>query len=249
MKRISAVILFVALACTFGLAQTIDEIQQQLTEHIAARVPLAARGNVLDKKADQISFVYDAFVKQSAVQTQELAAYDAKNADVAHRMAVIQPSLDNWTQRLNYHNANKCTEHCTQGGGCDGSCAGYERERVQLEQNQAALKEAMAPITALANEVDAQHDHLVITSGQLAEIQAGLQKDVPAYKAAEAALKADWDANEAAIARLQAQLAKYKGENDACFAKIPPACQVNPLLDDQCEKMHAACGKMFDGNR
>lgn len=242
----------VALLVVFTVAasaQTIDEIQQQLNDHITKRADIAARGDVQDKKAEDIKFVYDAWVKQSASYKEQLDTFNTKNADVVHQYNVLKPSLDNFTERMKAHNTTQCVEKCTQGGGCDGTCGWYERERIQLEQNQAQLKEAYAPLDAQAEQLESTKKFLDEFAGKLDIIGDGLSKDIPAWKQAEADIKTDWEANEAEIARLQALLAKLKGENDTCFAKIPPACQMNPLLDDKCEQMHAACGKMFDGNK
>lgn len=253
MNATKNVILAVLLFSVAALGQTtgadLDAIQQQLNTHINQRADIAARSDTQDKVADNIKFVYDAWTKQSAKYKTDLDAYNTKNVDVMHQFEVLKPSLDNFSERMRTHNANQCVEKCTQGGGCDGSCGWYERERVQLDENQAQLKSAYAPLDAQAAQLTTDKGYLDQTAGKLDQIAEGLQKDIPAWKQAEADLKTEWDANEAEIARLQAMLSKLKGENDACFAKIPPACQMNPLLDDKCEQMHAACGKMFDGNR
>jgi chromosome segregation ATPase len=248
MKRILIAFLFAALATICWADDSMDAIQQQLNDHITKRADIAARSDKQDAKASDIKFVYDAWVKQSAKYKDDLAEYNAKNTEVKRQYELLQPALDNYKQRLAQHNANQCTEVCTNGS-CDGKCAWYTAEKNQLDNNRAQLQQAYAPLDAQAQQLQSTAQYLDTTASQLDTIQAGLQKDLATWKQAETDLKAEWDANEAEIARLQALLAKLKGENDACFAKIPPACQMNPLLDDKCEQMHAACGKLFDGNK
>jgi Tfp pilus assembly protein PilO len=66
--------------------------------------------------------------------------------------------------------------------------------------------------------------------------------------------KADWDDNEAQITVLQntlARLKQIKVSVDSCMRSIPAECDApnTPLLVTKCEKMHADCGRLFDGNR
>ena len=229
-------------------ADDINQIQGQLNADFTKQAALVTVSSTQDKKADDIKFVYDAYTKTKAKYDQDLTAYNTKAAEVMRGYQLLQPSVENYSQRVQSHNAHQCTETC-RNGSCDGSCAWYTNERIQLDANKAQLQQAAAPLDAQASQLQTDKGYLDQTFEKLNLIQQGVKSDVAAWKAAQEKLKADWLANEAEIAALQATLAKVKGENDACLAKIPPACQISPLLDDQCEKMHAACGRMFDGNR
>lgn len=248
MKNLFVVLLLLVSASIAWGDSSIDAIQQQLNEHIAKRADIAARSDAQDKKADDIKFVFDAYKKADAQYTQDLAAHNAKVTELKRGYELLAPAAENYSQRVDAHNAHQCVEKCTNNS-CDGSCAWYEAERSQLDANKASLQAAYAPLDAQGNQLNTEKSYLDQTAQKLDTIQSQLQPDIAAWKAAEAALKAEWDANEADIVQLQAMLAKLKGENDVCFSKIPPACQMNPLLDDKCEQLHAACGKLFDGNR
>lgn len=255
MKRVLVALLFAVLSTVCWADDSIDAIQQQINQHVAQRADIAKRSDVQDAKAADIKFVYDAWQKQSAKYNQDLAEYNGKVTELGRNYELLRPASENYAQRVNAHNANQCTEKCTNGS-CDGSCAGYTAEKNQLDNNKAQLQEAFAPLDARKAQLDSDKGYLDQTADKLNTIQQGLQSDIPAWKAAETQLKAEWDANEAEIARLQAMLAQLKGENAECFAKIPPACQNpavgpdgKPILDQNCEQMHAACAKMFDGNR
>lgn len=255
MKRVIVALLFAVLSTVCWADDSIDAIQQQLNDHVAQRADIAKRSDVQDAKAADIKFVYDAWKKQSAQYGTDLDAYKSKVTELKRNYDLLAPAAENYAQRVNAHNANQCTEKCTNGS-CDGSCAGYTAEKNQLDNNKAQLQQAFAPLDARAAQLESDRSFLDQTASKLDTIQTGLAQDVAAWKAAETQLKAEWDANEAEIARLQAMLAQLKGENAECFAKIPPACQNpaigpdgKPILDQNCEQMHAACAKMFDGNR
>jgi chromosome segregation ATPase len=250
MKRITLFVLVILFA-SIAWCQTpgdADALQQQLNQHIAQRADINKRVDLSDAKEADIKFVIGTYQKALAKHNEEYDAYQAKYTEVQRGYELLAPAAENYSQRVDAHNAHQCVEKCT-GNSCDGSCAWYEQEKAQLDSNKAQLQAAYAPLDAQGRDLKQTYDYLSTTASQLAEIKSKALADIEAWKTTATALKAEWDANEEAIQRLEGELAKLKGENDACFSKIPPACQVNPLLDDKCEQMHAACGKLFDGNK
>ena len=249
MKRILAALLFAIMIPMMGRADDkIHEIQKELNAHFAKRADFDATEKTLTAKASDITFAYDAWVKQSAVQQQEVGTLSGKVKELGRQNDLLKPALDNFDQRVNAHNAHKCTEKCSNGH-CDGSCAWYTAEKAQLDADMAQLQAAYAPLDRQTAELQNEQTQLNKNGDLLDQIRKNVHTDAANWNEAEAQLKASRDANEAEITRLQVKLAKLRGENSDCFSKIPSACQMNPLLDDQCEEMHAACGKSFDGNR
>lgn len=250
MKNVLAVLALLFCGCLAfaSPADDIANIQNRISTDVAKRADMVQTSNAQDKKADDIKFVYNAYTKAKAQYDSSLQTYTTNVEEVKRGFDLLAPSLENYNQRVNQHNANQCTETCTNGR-CDGSCAWYNAEKNQLGNNKQQIENVAAPLRQRAAQLENDKNYLDQTYDKLNTIYQGVQSDVAAWTAKEQQLKADWLANEAEISTLLADLARLKGENNDCLAKIPPACQINPLLDDKCEQMHAACGRMFDGNR
>lgn len=257
MKRIIAILALLFCGCLAfaSNADDIANIQNQLNNDYAKRADIITRSNAQDKKADDIKFVYDAYTKAKTQYDSDITAFNSKYEEVKRGYELLEPSIENYKQRVNAHNSRQCTEQCTNGS-CDGSCGWYTAEKNQLDANKAQLEQAEAPLQAAVGRLENDKSYLDQTADKLSTIYSGLQSKVAAWKAAEQGLKAEWFANEAEIATLLATLAQLQGENMDCYSKIPEKCQNpavgpdgKPILDQNCERMHAACGRMFDGNR
>ncbi len=256
---------FALLLCTIlfavGLfAQTtgdqINALQQQIDARVAKRADFKAASDAQDAKASDIKFVYEAWQKQSAKYDQDLAAYNAKYTEVARGYQLLEPAAENYKQRVSQHNANQCTEKCVNGS-CDGSCAWYNSEKAQLDANKAQLEQAYAPLEARASQLQNDKGYLDQTADKLNTIQQGVRTSVATWKEAEERLKSAFLDNEAEITRLQDMIARLRGSYNNCILNIPKECDKpnatlpngDPLLNGKCEEMHAACGRMFDGNK
>jgi chromosome segregation ATPase len=257
MKHVLAVfaLLFCGCLAFASTADDINQIQNQINTDVAKRADMVTRSNAQDKKADDIKFVWNAYTKAKTQYDSDVTNFNNKSNEVKRGFELLEPSIENYKERVNAHNARQCVEQCTNGS-CDGSCGWYTAEKNQLDNNLQQLKQAEAPLDAAANQLQSDKSYLDQTYEKLNTIYQGVQSGIAQWKADELALKAEWEANEAEIAKLQAMLAQLQGENMDCFAKIPPACQNpeigpdgKPILDQNCERMHAACGRMFDGNR
>jgi DNA repair exonuclease SbcCD ATPase subunit len=209
------------------------------------------------EKENQIDFVGAAYDKAEANYEQSVAAYNQKNADVKRQYQLLEPALENYKQRVDQHNANQCTEKCVNGS-CDGSCAWYTAEKNQLDNNQAQLQQAYAPIDAAARQLQSESADLDQTKGKLEEIRTNLNSEIESWKGKIAQLKAQWEEHEAQLAKLNAELAILYGSVNNCMQEVnaTPECQRpaigpdgKPILDQNCEEMKAQCSKMFDGNR
>jgi DNA repair ATPase RecN len=129
--------------------------------------------------------------------------------------------------RVKHHNANVCTESCSNGH-CDGSCGWYNKEKAALDSEKAQLEE---------------------NRNLLNQIRDKASSDTLQWTGKAKALLSKIDENDARIEDLQNKLADLRKRYDTCRGSIPANCAVNPhVLDDKCERMHAACGKLFDGN-
>jgi chromosome segregation ATPase len=207
------------------------------------------------EREDKIDFVGAAYDKAEANYEQEAAAFQQKVAEVKHQEAILAPSIDNYNQRVNAHNANQCTEKCTNGS-CDGSCAWYTAEKAQLDANQAQLQAAAAPINAQKEQLSSEASNLQQTAEKLGEIRTNLNSEIASWKSRVAELKAQWEDHQAKIAALEAELSALYGSVNSCLADIPVECDKpaigpdgKPILNQNCENMKAQCSKMFDGNR
>lgn len=262
MKRQFALVLSTALLFGFAASAHADKASEiaDTKAQIAAlenETPamLDRLGALKTEKENQITFVGDAYDKQKANYDQEVAAFNQKQDNVNRQYELLKPSLDNYSQRVNAHNANQCTEKCVNGS-CDGSCAGYVAEKNQLDANKAQLEQAYAPVDAAAQQLQSQRDNLAQTHEKLETIRTGLNDEIESWKGKVAQLKAEWDEHSAKIAALEAKLAALYGSVNSCTQDIPVECDKpaigpdgKPILDQNCEQMHAACAKMFDGNR
>jgi chromosome segregation ATPase len=214
-------------------------------------------GALKTERENQIDFVGQAYDKQKANFEQEAAAFQQKVAEVKHQEAILAPSIENYNQRVQAHNAHQCTEKCVNGS-CDGSCAWYTAEKNQLDANQAQLQQAAAPIEARKAQLAQEASNLQETAGKLETIRTNLNSEVESWKGRVAELKAQWEAHEAKMAALEAQLAALYGSANACMAeaKSSPTCQApaygpdgKPILNQDCERMVAKCRTMFDGSK
>ncbi len=197
-------------------------------------LPLVAQtlGDKINDLQNQLNAATD---KRPGFESRE-KALDAKKDDIIFvynaykkQSAILQQSFDEWQQKANAHNATQCTEQCDQNGHCDGSCGWYTAEKTRLEGEYGQLK---------------------TNAGLLNEIQARVSSDTEQWTADAKALIAEAGENEALIAQLQQQLADLRAQQVDCLKSIPKECD-NPYttaLVTKCERMHAACGRMFDGN-
>jgi len=218
-----------------------QSIKAQLEDIDATAGPLLAKRNenkkayeLLTQTAADIKDGFATLDKYTAKYQSDKTAYDLNLAAYSTAAGELNSALDS-------HNANRCTAPSDN----PGVCAAYNAEADRLNARRAQLQPTK-------DSLDQTKAFLDTTVGQLRELQSVMQAKYEKFAADAKAYDAQNNENEAKIKALadrwNALMGKLKGNNDACFAQIPPACQVNPLLDDKCEKMHAACGAMFDGN-
>jgi chromosome segregation ATPase len=265
MKRYFEV-LVITTALMFGFAtlaradkaSEIADVKNQITAlENDTPVMLKTLETLKTEKENQIDFVGAAYDKQEANYEQELAAHNQKSADIKRQYQLLEPSLENYKQRLAQHNGNQCTEKCVNGS-CDGSCAWYTAEKNQLDNNRSQLEQALAPVNAANDQLQSDAANLQQTHEKLEEIRTNLNSEIDGWKGRIAQLKADWDEHQAQIAKLNAQLAILYGSVNNCMQEVNATqeCQRpaigpdgKPILNQNCERMKAECGKMFDGNR
>lgn len=262
MKRFIFTTLCTLLLAVSALAQDkaaeIADVKNQIATLENETPAMLDRLKALDSEKDnQITFVGEAYDKQKAQFDQEYSAFQQAAADVKHQYAILQPSLDNYNQRVAAHNAHQCTEKCVNGS-CDGSCAWYTAEKNQLDANQAQLQQAYAPVDARAAQLKQQAAYLGQTSEKLETIRVNLNNEIASWKGKVAQLKADWEEHQRKMAALEARLAALYGSADACMAeaKSSPTCEKpaigpdgKPILNQDCERMVARCRTMFDGSK
>jgi len=231
-------------------AAQIANLESQLGAVQANYPTMQDRLKVLDTTKDNILFAAKAYTKYNDAYTADTVAFNNQQDEVNRQQNMLNVSGENYKQRLAQHNANRCTE--VTGSG---TCNWYNAEANQLDANKAQIQQAQAPIDRANAQLDAQRQNLAQTKAKLDTIWNQGQADADKYEAAMKQLRADYQANRAKELDLQRQLAILKGDQAACFKAIPPACQNpavgpdgKPILDQNCERMHAACGKMFDGN-
>jgi septal ring factor EnvC (AmiA/AmiB activator) len=201
------------------IGDQIRDLQKQLGNGFAKRTEFQSQTKILAQKKDDILFAFDAWKKQSGIFEQD-----------ANDLNMRMDALD---AKVEQHNAHQCTEQCVNGH-CDGSCAGYTAEKQKLDDQQGALRAEQAQLGKTANLLD--------------QIRAQGNTDTEAWATKAKQLIADNADNEANIEHFQAQLVDLRKQYDSCRGSIPADCQVRNVLNDKCERMHAACGKLFDGN-
>jgi peptidoglycan hydrolase CwlO-like protein len=141
---------------------------------------------------------------------------------------------DNLNVQIRYHNDHMCTEKCVNGK-CDGTCQWYRDEAERENSGGAQLKQQ---------------------ADLLEQIRNNVLRDTQDYAERVKALAEKSDENTALIDRLKAQLLDLLGRYDQCRGSIPANCDApnavgpdgKPVLKAACERMHAKCGRMFDGN-
>jgi chromosome segregation ATPase len=249
----------VALLVVFSVAAHADDIDAQiiaaqtsLTQHMTKRVTMTAQWPAFEQKKSDIEFAYAALVKQAPIVKQEAEEIGAKQRNIDAQYDSLKSAVAQLQADGARHNANSCTEKCTQNS-CDGSCAWYNNEKAALEQRQANLNQQIQSVNAANQENDNQRQTVKKSAEDLQVIQDKVSADTLQWTADVKQFKADWEDNEAQITVLQntlARLKQIKTQVDGCMRSIPTECD-NPATTElvtRCEKMHAACGKMFDGN-
>ena len=205
------------------------------------------------ERADKIDFVGAIYDKQKAKFDQDSQVFLQKANDLKRQYDLLKPALDNYNQRVDAHNAHQCTET-----NHDGSCAWYTAEKAQLDNNQAQLAQAYAPLDAQKAQLQTEQGYLTQTGDKLETIRTNLNDEVASWKGRVEQLKADWEAHETKIKALEAQLAALYGDVQSCMAeaKSSPTCERpaigpdgKPILNQDCERMVARCRSMFDGSK
>ncbi len=244
-----ACLLAAAAFCQDKAAQ-IANLEAQLNAVQATYAPIEQRLKALDVDRSNNQFAADAYKKYNAKYSDDVNSFNNQQDEVNRQQDMLNTSVVNYKQRLAQHNANKCVQVAGSG-----TCNWYNNEADQLNANQAQIAQAQTVLDQSNRSLDTQRQSLVTTKSQLDTIWNQGKANDDKYVAAMDQLKADYRASRAKELELQRQLAILKGDRAACFKAIPPACQNpavgpdgKPILDQDCERMHAACGKMFDGN-
>jgi chromosome segregation ATPase len=258
MKRIWILPILALLCSCFAFADSLDDqinaAQSSLNDHIQKRQDLTQQWPKFEQRKSDIEFAYAAYQKQAPVVQQEAEQIGQKQSVIDSRYNALKPLVEQLQADGARHNANSCTEKCDQNGRCDGSCAWYNNEKAALEQRQANLNAQIADVNAANQENDNERQTVKKSADDLDQIMDTVGKQTLQWTADVKQFKADWDDNEAQITVLQntlARLKEIKGQVDGCMRSIPAECDApnTPLLVTKCEKMHADCGRMFDGNR
>ena len=259
MKRIW-ILPILALLCTcFSFADSIDDqinaAQTSLTGKLEKRETMTKQWPTFEQRKSDIEFAYAAYQKQAPLVKQEITDWTQKENTCAAQFQAYVPALNQLEADGTRHNNTSCTEKCDQNGNnCDGTCAWYTAEKNALEQRQATLKAQVAPILAQKAELEQEGDTLKKSSDDLDQIIDTVQAQTLKWTADVKQFKADWDDNEAQITVLQntiTRLQQIKKALDDCTRSIPAECEApnTPYWVGQCATMHAACGRIFDGNQ
>ncbi len=254
MKRI-AIALFALLmvipAFSQDKAAQIANLQNELSTVQQSYPAMEKRLDALTTTKGNIEFAIDAYTKYNDKYKTDIASFNQQQDQVNRQQELLQPSIDNYQQRKAAHNANRCTE--VQGSG---TCNWYNAEADSIDAQRGQIQQAQAQVAAQQNALEPQRQALATTLNQLTEIWNNNQANITKWKADMTQLKADYDAAVAREKEIQSQLAVLYGDVNGCLKQIPAACQNpaigpdgKPILDQNCEQMHAACGKMFDGNK
>jgi len=259
MKRIWILPILALLCSCFAFADALDDqmaaAQSKLDQRLQKRETMGKQWPTFEQRKSDIEFAYAAYEKQAPLVKQEIADWTQKENTCAAQFAAYVPALNQLEADGTRHNNTSCTEKCDEhGANCDGTCAWYENERRTLEQRQATLKAQVAPILAQKTELEKQGDTLHASAADLDQIIDTVGAQTLKWTADVKQFKADWDDNEAEITSLQniiARLRQVKTAVDSCMRSIPTECDApnTPLLVTKCEKMHADCGRLFDGNQ
>ncbi len=221
MKNFSLVLLCLIAVCTLALSQGNDGTLGDQIKDVKAKL----------KAAEQQDADYAAQFKNIGTHLDDIKfaadAYKKQNDR-------WKQDADNLNIQIKYHNDHMCTEKCANGK-CDGTCQWYRDEATKENSEGAQLKQQAELLDQIRNNV---------------------LRDTNDYVERVKALKEKSDENTALIDRLKAQLTDLLGRYDQCRGSIPATCDApnavgpdgKPLLKGACEKMHAKCGRMFDGN-
>jgi peptidoglycan hydrolase CwlO-like protein len=251
---LTLLVVFTTAARADDLQDQINAATQSLNEHVAKRDTLMGEGKALVTRKDNNDFAYSALVKQAPIVSQEIDQIGAHQKAIDSKYDALKEQVADLQAAGNKHNSISCTEKCTQGGGCDGSCAWYTAEKNQLESRQAQLNTEIESVNSENANLDTQRQTVKQSAQDLVEIQTKCESEAAAIQAAAQQLTAEWDENERQIqvyANTIKRLQQIKDANDSCMRSIPSECDSpnTPALVTKCEQMHASCGKMFDGNR
>ena len=166
------------------------------------------------------------------IKKQAAKLDDIKFAAEAYKKqsARLQNDINDLNMRIQQHNNNRCTETCDQNGGnCTHNCGAYNAESASLNNEAASLQQQ---------------------GQQLDQIQQTVTQQSQEWVAETKELLVENDRLTALIANIQSRLADLRGQYDQCRGSIPVTCDApnDPILNEKCEKMHASCGRLFDGN-
>jgi len=221
MRKLSLVVVCMTALCTLALCQDNNGTLGDQINSVKAKL----------KAAEQQDADYAAQFKNIETRVEDIKfaadAYKKQNDR-------WKQDCDNLNTRIKDHNDHACTEKCANGK-CDGSCRWYEDEAARENSEGAQLKQQAT---------------------LLEQIRTNVLRDTQDYAERFKALTQKKDENVAQIDHLKAQLTDLLGRYDQCRGSIPAKCDSpdavsadgKPLLKGACEKMHAKCGRMFDGN-
>jgi chromosome segregation ATPase len=254
MKRLCSLIFMLALAVpafSQGKAAQIADLKDQLNNVQQNYPPMEKRYDALDTKKGEIKYAVEVYNKYNDQYKTDVDSFNQKQSDVNRQQQLLNPSIQNYMERKQQHDGNRCTY--TEG---TNTCDWYNREADQLNANRAQLAAAQAAITAQQGPLDAQKSNLDQTKSKLDQIYQNNQTNIDKWKADMTQLKADYDANLAREKAILAQLAVLYGSVNSCLQEIPAACQQpaigpdgKPVLDQNCEIMKRQCSNMFDGSK
>src|SRR5271170_5172423 len=162
-----------------NLQGQIDTIEQQFG-------PLKARLDDLQKQKDNNDFVGAAYNKQNAKYATDLADFNGRRTEVNRQQQLLNPSIENFQQRIASHNAHQCVEHNN-----DGSCNWYNQEANQLDALKADLLARQDAITARQAPLDTEKGYLDQTKAKLQTIYDQAVENDKKYRAGMDQLKSE----------------------------------------------------------
>jgi chromosome segregation ATPase len=244
----AAIWIFVLLCIPLSLSsETPDEavarIQAELKQHLNLRLDLQGQFKKYAQKEDDIKWAYEQYKKQSDVLEGQKNELKQRAQVLASKYEVLEPQKAALEAKFNEHNSHPCYYSEKNPHECDA----YDAEAKQLKDAQAVLNAKYEPLNKSKQAIINEGDGLDKNGELLEQIRQNVSNQTFAWAQDVKHLKGNWDDNEAAITRLQTELAHAK---DECIKSIPAYCDKpdNPNLNAKCERMHAACGRAFDGN-
>jgi DNA repair exonuclease SbcCD ATPase subunit len=268
MKRIVGfTLLFLMALCTPVFAQDVNDLKNQLLGALQTQDKLHDNYLNMNHELDSInSQLHDVNLDQE-MYDKALAKHDdwanKHNDEVTNNAQEQQSQIAkaaSYNSRNNaniaattQHNANKCYYPPDNPSACaayDAEAHRQDAEAAQLGQERAYLTTEntriwgdSARLTAEADRVNADKARVDAQGQNLNDAIAAYKKRAADFNARKDKHNADWEANQAKIARILSDLKQIGVQVGNCENAL------KDTRDGALENIHSVCGSMFDGNR